>query len=166
MRHPNWQKINTLPVSTIQVEERLRTASPTAVASIVSSIQEVGRILQPLLVRKVKDGYRLMDGLHRLCAAKEVGLEEIPVSVSDCTLDQAIRTEVDANVAGAPLSVLDMAVFLSAHKALYEKDHPEAKRAFKANQAGAEIVLAKCQYNHLQPTHLTFSTKANGKFIA
>ena len=56
MRAPNWQKIETLPGSVIQVEERLRTASPTAVASIVSSIQEVGSILQPLLVRKVKDG--------------------------------------------------------------------------------------------------------------
>lgn len=84
MRPPNWQKIDTLPVSAIQVEERLRTASPTAVASIVSSIQEVGCILQPLLVRKVKGGYRLMDGLHRLCAAKEIGLEDVPVSVSDC----------------------------------------------------------------------------------
>lgn len=128
MTPPNWQKIDTLPVSNIQVEERLRTASPTAVASIVSSIQEVGRILQPLLVRKVKGGYRLMDGLHRLCAAREIGLEDVPVSVSDCTLDQAIRIEVDANLAGAPLSALDMAVFLSAHKALYEKDHPEAAR--------------------------------------
>lgn len=128
MRPPNWQKIDTLPVSAIQVEERLRTASPTAVDSIVSSIQEVGCILQPLLVRKVKGGYRLMDGLHRLCAAKEIGLEDVPVSVSDCTLDQAIRIEVDANVAGAPLSALDMAVFLAAHKALYEKDHPEAAR--------------------------------------
>ncbi len=135
MRHPNWQKIDTLPVSVIQVEERLRTASPTAVASIVSSIQEVGRILQPILVRKVKGGYRLMDGLHRLCAAKEIGLEDVPVSVSNCTLDQAIRIEVDANLAGAPLSALDMAVFLAAHKALYEKDHPETARGSAGGRA-------------------------------
>ncbi|WP_164860760.1 ParB/RepB/Spo0J family partition protein [Parasedimentitalea marina] len=135
MRHPNWQKIDTLPVTSIQVEERLRTASPTGVASIVSSISEVGRILQPLLVRKVNGGYRLMDGLHRLCAAQEIGLEEVPVSVSNCTLDQAIRIEVDANVAGAPLSALDMAVFLAAHKALYEKDHPEAARGSAGGRA-------------------------------
>ncbi|WP_205879952.1 ParB/RepB/Spo0J family partition protein [Leisingera sp. NJS201] len=125
MTPPNWQKIQTLPVADIQVEERLRIASPTAVASIVSSINEVGGILQPLLVRKVKDGYRLMDGLHRLTAAKEAGLEEVPVKVSECTNDQAIRIEVDANVAGAPLTPLDMAVFLAAHKALYERENPE-----------------------------------------
>jgi ParB family chromosome partitioning protein len=87
------------------------------------------------LVRRVKTGYRLMDGLHRLTAAKQVGLEEVPVKVSDCTNDQAIRIEVDANVAGAPLSALDMAVFLAAHKELYERENPETKRAFKANQA-------------------------------
>ncbi|WP_164982716.1 ParB/RepB/Spo0J family partition protein [Leisingera sp. NJS204] len=125
MTPPNWQKIQILPVADIQVEERLRTASPTAVASIVSSIQEVGSILQPLLVRRVKDGYRLMDGLHRLTAAKEAGLEEVPVKVSECTNDQAIRIEVDANVAGAPLTPLDMAVFLAAHKELYERENPE-----------------------------------------
>ncbi|MCF6432935.1 ParB N-terminal domain-containing protein [Leisingera sp. MMG026] len=125
MTPPNWQKIQTLPVAEIQVEERLRTASPTAVASIVSSIHEVGSILQPLLVRRVKDGYRLMDGLHRLTAAKEAGLEEVPVKVSECTNDQAIRIEVDANVAGAPLTPLDMAVFLAEHKRLYELDNPE-----------------------------------------
>ncbi|XHE55944.1 ParB/RepB/Spo0J family partition protein [Phaeobacter sp. BS34] len=99
MTPPVWQQIQTLPVDDIQVEERLRTASETAVASIVSSIQEVGSILQPLLVRRVKDGYRLLDGLHRLTAAKEAGLAEVPVKVSECTNDQAIRIEVDANVA-------------------------------------------------------------------
>ncbi|WP_162930189.1 ParB/RepB/Spo0J family partition protein [Pseudophaeobacter sp. EL27] len=135
MTPPNWQNTHTLPVADIQVEERLRIASQPAVASIVSSIHEVGSILQPLLVRRVKGGYRLMDGLHRLTAAKEVGLAEVPVKVSDCTNDQAIRIEVDANVAGAPLTALDMAVFLAAHKELYERENPEAKRAFRANQA-------------------------------
>ncbi|MEP0153563.1 MAG: ParB N-terminal domain-containing protein [Pseudophaeobacter sp.] len=126
MTPPNWQNVQSLPVADIEIEERLRIASDTAVASIVSSIQEVGSILQPLLVRRVKTGYRLMDGLHRLTAAKQVGLEEVPVKVSDCTNDQAIRIEVDANVAGAPLTPLDMAVFLAAHKELYERENPEA----------------------------------------
>jgi ParB family chromosome partitioning protein len=125
MTPPNWQNTHSLPVADILVEERLRIASKPAVASIVSSIQEVGSILQPLLVRRVKGGYRLMDGLHRLTAAKEVGLAEVPVKVSDCTNDQAIRIEVDANVAGAPLTPLDMAVFLAAHKELYERENPE-----------------------------------------
>lgn len=135
MTPPNWQNVQSLPVADIEVEERLRIASDTAVASIVSSIQEVGSILQPLLVRRVKGGYRLMDGLHRLTAAKQVGLEEVPVKVSECTNDQAIRIEVDANVAGAPLTPLDMAVFLAAHKELYERENPEATKAFKATQA-------------------------------
>ncbi|WP_051357830.1 ParB/RepB/Spo0J family partition protein [Leisingera caerulea] len=135
MTPPNWQKIQTLPVADIQVEERLRTASATAVASIVSSIQEVGGILQPLLVRRIKDGYRLMDGLHRLTAAREAGLDEVPVKVTECTNDEAIRIEVDANVAGAPLTPLDMAVFLAEHKKLYELDNPDSTRG-KAGARG------------------------------
>ncbi|UWQ76799.1 ParB/RepB/Spo0J family partition protein [Leisingera sp. M658] len=143
MTPPNWQKIQTLPVADIQVEERLRTASPTAVASIVSSIHEVGSILQPLLVRRVKDGYRLMDGLHRLTAAKEAGLEEVPVKVSECTNDQAIRIEVDANVAGAPLTPLDMAVFLAAHKELYERENPEARRGSAGGRTKNDVLTDK-----------------------
>jgi ParB family chromosome partitioning protein len=135
MTPPNWQKIQSLPISDIQVEERLRTASAPAVASIVSSIHEVGGILQPLLVRRIKGGYRLMDGLHRLTAAKEAGLEEVPVQVTECTNDEAIRIEVDANVAGAPLTPLDMAVFLAEHKKLYELDNPEAKRGSAGGRA-------------------------------
>ena len=135
MTPPNWQNVQSLPVADIEIEERLRIASDTAVASIVSSIQEVGSILQPLLVRRVKGGYRLMDGLHRLTAAKQVGLEEVPVKVSECTNDQAIRIEVDANVAGAPLTPLDMAVFLAAHKELYERENPETRRGSAGGRA-------------------------------
>ncbi|MDE4175774.1 ParB/RepB/Spo0J family partition protein [Phaeobacter sp. PT47_59] len=135
MTSQNWLNIQSLSISDIQVEERLRTASPTAVASILSSIHEVGSILKPLLVRKVKDGYRLIDGLHRLTAAQEAGLEEVPVRVTECTNDEAIRMEVDANLAGAPLTPLDMAVFLAEHKKLYELDNPEATRAYKAAHA-------------------------------
>lgn len=143
MTPPNWQSVQSLPVAEIEVEERLRTASETAVASIVSSIHEVGSILQPLLVRRIKGGYRLMDGLHRLTAAKEAGLEEVPVKVSECTNDQALRIEVDANVAGAPLTPLDMAVFLAAHKELYERDNPETRRGSAGGRAKNEVLTDK-----------------------
>lgn len=127
--------IMQMPVTDIDIQARLREASPTAVASIASSILEVGEILKPLIVRKVKSGYRLLDGLHRLEAAKQIGHDTVPVQIRTCTNNQAVRIEVDANIAGAPLNALDMAVFLAAHKALYEKEHPEAKLAYRANQA-------------------------------
>lgn len=127
-----------IPIAEIEVEARLRDASPTGVASLVSSIQEVGEILKPLILRKVKNGYRLLDGLHRLRAAQEVGLGVVPAQVKTCTNNDAVRIEVDANLAGAPLSALDMAVFLAAHKGLYEKEHPETKAA-----TGADLVAKR-----------------------
>ncbi|WP_282094344.1 ParB/RepB/Spo0J family partition protein [Epibacterium ulvae] len=124
-----WQSdLAYLDPNLIQVETRLRDASKAGVASLVSSISEIGEVLKPISVRKVKGEYRLMDGLHRLLAVRELGLETIPARVAECNNDQAVRIEVDSNVAGAPLDVLNLSVFLATHKALYEKEHPETRQ--------------------------------------
>jgi ParB family chromosome partitioning protein len=126
---PICQGLARLPVEAIEVQERLRPVSAKAVEGLVASIRENGHILSPILVQKVRGGgYRLIDGAHRLAAAKALGLAEVPVSVFECGVDQALRMEVDGNMAGAPMSALDMAVFLAARKRLYEKEHPEARR--------------------------------------
>lgn len=135
MQPIKFSDVIMIPPSEIEVVTRLRNASAPGVASIVSSINEIGGILKPLLVRKIKGAYRLMDGLNRLEAALECELTEVPVRVARCNNDQAVRIEVDANVAGAPLSALDMAVFLAAHKALYDKENPQATQG-KAGAAG------------------------------
>ena len=70
MSAPVKQTITSLPVSEIQVEERLRMVSQSAVETLIVSISELGHILHPLQVQKVKGGYRLLDGMHRLEAAK------------------------------------------------------------------------------------------------
>lgn len=138
MSSPDWQKLAELPTASIQVEQRLRLASDTAVASIVASILEVGSILQPLLVRRARNGYRLVDGLHRLEAARQLKLDSVPVRIATCSLNTAMRMEVDANLASAPLSPLDMAIFLAKHKELYEKEHPGSKATI-----GADLVAKR-----------------------
>lgn len=130
-----WDHVGAVPIADIEVAARLRETSGPGVASIASSITELGGILKPVLLHKIKGTYRLLDGLHRLEAAKEAGLLEVPASITSCTNNEAVRIEVDANVASAPLTPLDMAVFLAAHKSLYDKEHPQTKQG-NAGAAG------------------------------
>lgn len=53
-----------------------------AIDQLADSIKEKG-IIQPLLVRKVEDGYELIAGERRWRAAQKAGLTEVPVLIRD-----------------------------------------------------------------------------------
>jgi len=142
-------EIHQIPIAEIEVEARLRDASPTGVNSIVSSILEIGEIMQPLILRKMPEGYRLLDGLHRLRAAEQVGLDVVPAHVRTCSNNDAVRIEVDANLAGAPLNALDMAVFLAEHQRLYELENPQAAHghAGAAARWNANVIMSVASFS-------------------
>lgn len=120
--------ITELPVDTILMEDRLRGVNRAAVEAIKVSIQQ-GGLLQNITVRRKRDGDYLIDGAHRLTAARELGLATIQVKLMRCNDDEARLLEIDANLAGAPLIPVDLAVFLAERKRVYEALHPEAKAA-------------------------------------
>lgn len=130
----------TLAPDSIVAEGRLRPVSEAGVQAILGSVEELGQIVTPLTVRQRRAGvelsYELLDGAHRLEAARRLGLETVPVRVFECTNDQAKLMEIDGNLAGAELNALDTAVFLASRKRVYEKLHPETK-------AGVAGALAK-----------------------
>lgn len=127
--------ITELPTEQIEDQEgeRLRPATEAGCATILQSLDELGGIIAPLHVRKVKDRYVLLDGMHRLAVARMEGIETLPVRVYRCNDQQARLMEIDGNIAGAELTPLDTAVFLAARKRVYEKMHPQTK----AGVAGA-----------------------------
>lgn len=62
-----------------------------ALESLVGSVREHG-ILQPLLVRPTGEGtYEVVSGERRLRAAREAGLEEIPVTIKEVDEEEAAR---------------------------------------------------------------------------
>lgn len=127
------QTKTTLPVDDIRAHGRLRPVSEAGVEAILSSIGELGQIVTPLTVRQrqVQGGgqvFELLDGAHRLEAARRLGWDAVPVRVFECTNDQAALLEIDGNLAGAELNALDTAVFLATRKEVYERLHPEARR--------------------------------------
>ena len=76
--------MKTVPTDRLEVIEHQRKARPSHVEHLVSSIERIGFIV-PLVVIEADDGaktrFLVIDGQHRLQAAKEVGLKKLPVLV-------------------------------------------------------------------------------------
>jgi ParB family chromosome partitioning protein len=154
-------KIQNILVADIVVEhdKRHRLTTESGVDSIIASIEELGGISNPISLRKKRragvDTLVLIDGMHRLEAAKKLELLEVPARVwVDITDDYAEMMELDMNLAGAELSPLDEAVFLANRKRLYEEMHPETVRGVAgaaakwdatANSAVASFVEATAE---------------------
>lgn len=150
MSEPNLIASKTdLPVEDIQLHERLRPVSDAGVASILASIGEIGQLTNPIVVRQLhRPGgiqYRLLDGAHRLEAARQLGWQTVPVRVFECDDERARLMEIDCNLAGAELNALDTAVFLATRKAVYERLHPETRRGVAgglARQGSASDIVS------------------------
>jgi len=65
------------PIASIRVPvKRAKTLDPAKVQEIAESMLEEGQTT-PIRVRKSKDGYVLIEGLHRLEALKALGEETV-----------------------------------------------------------------------------------------
>lgn len=63
---------------------------------LVESVRKDG-ILQPVLVRPWDDEYEIVEGRHRLAAAKEAGLVEIPAMIRDMTDEEVLIFQLKCN---------------------------------------------------------------------
>jgi ParB family chromosome partitioning protein len=72
-----------LPIASVEVISHQRKSSDTHVKRLVDSVARVG-FLAPLVVveREGGAGYLVIDGQHRLLAAKELGLRRVPAVIA------------------------------------------------------------------------------------
>jgi ParB family transcriptional regulator, chromosome partitioning protein len=75
---------------------------------LTESVRELG-ILQPLLVRRVDDGYELIAGERRLRAATAVGLEQVPVVERETSDDDMLTIALVENLQRADLNPMEKA---------------------------------------------------------
>lgn len=76
--------LRTLPADRLEVVEHQRKARPAHVDHLVSSIERIGFIVPLVAIEIKEDGnqrYVVIDGQHRLQAAREVGLRNLPVLI-------------------------------------------------------------------------------------
>lgn len=144
------QKIKTVRIALadIAIPDRLRNLDQSRVDLIVESAGDATGIRDAIHVRKVSNGYELIDGRHRLAACEAFGSLDVEASIWKCTAEQARLVEADANVlSGGFITPLDLAVSLAARKRAYETLHPETKRGVagalaRHGQQGTEMSFA------------------------
>jgi ParB family chromosome partitioning protein len=132
---PTLQRIRLADVA---VTQRLRPVSDAGVEAILASVAEIGRVKDPIHVRKTKKGLVLLAGGHRRAVYGRLQIEEVEAWVwSGITDDHARLIEIDDNLAGAEMCPLDTAVFLAERKRVYERLHPETRQRTGAALAAA-----------------------------
>jgi ParB family chromosome partitioning protein len=99
---------HTVPIAKILLSKHQprRYFDPDKLAQLTQSVKEHG-ILEPLLVRPLKDGYELIAGERRYRAAKEVGLAEVPVVIREFDDRQALQVALIENLQRDDLNPVD-----------------------------------------------------------
>src|SRR3954447_19503094 len=95
--------IQALPLGSIQANARNPRRRLRDVPQLAASIQTYG-LLQPVVVRPVKDGYVLLAGHRRVEAARSLGWETIPAVVRPATDEEAYLLTVVDNLQRQDLS--------------------------------------------------------------
>jgi ParB family chromosome partitioning protein len=111
-------KFEELPTSAISPNTRQpRRSFPEAgIQELAASIREVG-ILQPLVVRSTESGFELIAGERRLRAAKEAGLDRVPVLIRQAGENESMELALVENLQREDLNPLETA---AAYQALME----------------------------------------------
>ena len=81
---------------------------PDELAELADSIKQNG-VLQPILVRKKGDYYEIVAGERRYQAAREAGLEEVPVIIREISDDDVFKLALIENLQRSDLSPLEEA---------------------------------------------------------
>ncbi|MFL5331511.1 MAG: ParB/RepB/Spo0J family partition protein [Gemmataceae bacterium] len=112
MNAPNDAAVSTGRVSLDQIKENpfqpRRTFDLEELAKLRDSIREYG-VLQPIVVRNDGQGFQLIAGERRLRAAREAGLNEIPVQVVDFTDQQVNEAALVENIQRSDLNPIEKA---------------------------------------------------------
>nr|WP_298794251.1 ParB N-terminal domain-containing protein [uncultured Acetobacter sp.] len=116
----------SIPVSLIDVGERLRTIDSDYAGMIAASMQEEGQ-RTPIEVRKAGKRYKLIAGGHRLEALRLAQIENAWCVIKKVTDEEAELLEIDENLCRRELNALDRATFLARRQDVYQKLHPEVQ---------------------------------------
>jgi ParB family transcriptional regulator, chromosome partitioning protein len=111
-------KFEELPASAIRPSARQprRSFPEASIKELAASIREVG-ILQPLVVRSTDSGFELIAGERRLRAAKEAGLDRVPVLIRQAGDDESMELALVENLQREDLNPLETA---AAYQTLME----------------------------------------------
>jgi ParB family chromosome partitioning protein len=111
-------RFEEVPISAIRpnTHQPRRNFSETSIQELAASIREVG-ILQPLVIRSTETGFELIAGERRLRAAKEAGLDRVPVLIREAAESESMEMALVENLQREDLNPLETA---AAYQALMD----------------------------------------------
>lgn len=140
MKFLNSGNIVRLPLDQIEVAGRLREVRDAFVENLMVMAEDTG-ITTPIHVRKTSGRHVLIDGAHRLEAARRMGLSDIAALVVECRADEARAMEATNNLGAARMTPLQTVVFVASWHRDYYAMHPERKPGgFQGNQHTGNLV--------------------------
>jgi len=109
-------------------------------ASLSASVKTHG-ILQPLVVRQVGEQFQLIAGERRLRAAKEAGLQSVPVRVVDFNDQEVLEAALMENIQRADLNPIEKAQGFKDYLDRFHENHDNlAKRLGLARSTITNLV--------------------------
>jgi ParB family chromosome partitioning protein len=93
-------------------------------ASLSASIRTHG-VLQPLVVRQVGERFQLVAGERRLRAAREAGLQSVPVTVMDFNDQQILEAALVENIQRSDLNPIEKAQGFKDYLTRYRMTHEQ-----------------------------------------
>lgn len=121
--------------------------SKESLDELASSIEHTG-ILQPLIVRRTRDGYEIVVGERRYRAAQQAGLKKVPVIVRDYTDDQITELNLIDNIQREDLTAVEKGRAVRVLLDQYPKRFPNVGSiahaiAYSENQIRGWLELAR-----------------------
>lgn len=139
---PDRAQPQRLPVSKIDAnpDQPRRRFDPAELQKLAQSILRHG-VLQPVVVRRVRDRYQLVVGERRWRASRAAGLAEIPAVVADVDSKELLELAIVENVQRHDLNPMELA---TAYKALADEGHTQEQIGQKVSMDRSSVA------NHLR----------------
>lgn len=132
----------TLKVSQIKAnpDQARKAFKEEDLKALAQSIEDHG-ILQPLLVRKVKDHYQIIAGERRFRAAKLAGLKEVPVLIKDLSEEDAATVSLIENIQREDLNPIEEALAFQEMMKTYQLTQEDLAKALSKSRSSIANTL-------------------------
>lgn len=132
----------TLKVSQIKAnpDQARKAFKEEDLKALAQSIEDHG-ILQPILVRKVKDHYQIIAGERRFRAAKLAGLKEVPVLVKDLSEEDAATVSLIENIQREDLNPIEEALAFQEMMKTYQLTQEDLAKALSKSRSSIANTL-------------------------
>jgi len=115
-----------IPIARLYVGKSNVRGSAGDVTELTKSIEEKG-VLQPILVRPVKDRYEIIVGSRRFSAAKAAGLKSIPAVIREMDDGEAIAASLTENIQRGDLQPEEEAKAIEKLVGIYRSNREVAR---------------------------------------